>query len=193
MTSSSTAFVFKAMVLSMAGMVAVFLGVGMVLASSWEVASKRTLQADPLLVKELLGDLRTWSRWYAVQPNLGSPTKSEVLGQPGTVGQQLVWSGPLGVARLVLVKVDADGLQFEQRLEPAASQGEVLSRGYVGLNWQAEGNNCVLRWRDGAKWDNLMLRWFGWFGALQDGCKTVQSASLEALQRELEASRPAGK
>jgi hypothetical protein len=91
---------------------------------------------------------------------------------------------------LVLMQATATSFEFEQRLEPASSQGQVLSRGYLRVAWQADGGKCVLTWRDGAKWDSVMLRWFGWFGALQDGCKTIQAASLEALQRELEIAAP---
>ncbi len=193
MASSSTAFVFKTTALSVGAMVLVFFGVGLLLAPEWEVTTTRTLSAELAPVRELVGDFRTWSKWYAVSVNLGSPTKAEVQGQPGVVGQQLVWSGPLGIARLVLVQANEAGFEFEQRLEPAAAKGEVLARGYVRVSLQAEGKQTVVRWRDGAKWDNVMLRWFGWFGALQDGCKTIQTASLEALQRELEAKGDAPK
>ena len=193
MANQSVAFVFKTTVMSVAAMVAVFFGVGQVLAAEWEVTTTRTLSADVAGVHRWIADFRTWSKWYAVKVNLGSPTKSEVIGEPGAVGQQLVWTGPLGVARLVLMAATATGLEFEQRLEPAASPGEVLARGYLRITLEADGGKCVLRWRDGAKWDNVMLRWFGWFGALQDGCKTIQLASLEALQREIEAAPAVGK
>jgi len=42
------------------------------------------------------------------------------------------------------------------------------------------------RWVEGGPFEDLVMRWIGWFGAAQERVKQIQGSSLVALQQELE-------
>lgn len=179
---SQTRTVFKGVVFSLAGAVLVVLGVGQVLAKEWKVETTRTLPVPPQQVAALVRDLASWSKWSAVEMNVGPQTSRVVEGQPGAVGQRIVWSGPRGKAVLTAVAVTDDSLDYTVGVVDA--DAGPLARGRV--EWAAKGPGSTIRWVDQGVYPNVLLRWFGWFGALQEKVREMQGASLEALAQELE-------
>jgi uncharacterized protein YndB with AHSA1/START domain len=182
---SQTRTVFKGVVFSLAAAVLVVLGVGQVLAKDWQVETTRTLPAEPGKVAAMLCDLSTWAKWSAVDVQMGPQTAREVTGAPGGAGQRLVWSGTRGKAALVVTAVSDRRLDYTFGFEvdgaPPPGSGHV--------EWAAEGAGTKVRWVDRGVHANVMLRWFGWFGALQERVKQMQGASFEGLQEELAAGR----
>jgi hypothetical protein len=98
---SQLTYVLRAMVLSLAGMILVYLGVGQMLASQWRVETTRHLSVQPEKVAAVVKDFGTWTTWKANDIQLGPQTRREVQGTPGEVGHKVVWSGPMGTARAV--------------------------------------------------------------------------------------------
>jgi hypothetical protein len=182
---SNLRLLFRIFVLSLAGMILVYLGVGQVLASEWQVTTTRTLTASVAQVAGWIGDFATWAKWHAADVDLGAPTKVAVLGPAGQVGHRLQWTGPKGIAGLTLTAVGDGRYVYEYGFESSGAQPKVTTRGRSRIELQADGAGCRVVWFDGGQWDNLMLRWVGWFGAVQDHCRKIQGASLEALQQEL--------
>lgn len=187
-------FVFKTTALALGAMVLVFLVVGQLLSDTWEVKTTRTVKASPERVGAVLGDLSTWESWYATKVNLGNPTKSEVRGAPGTVGHALVWTGPKGTLSLTFTAVRPGAIAYDVAYDYGAGEadGRKGGRGPGRIDYAAQGDGCTVTWTDGGIWGDMMLRWFGWFGALQEGCKQIHNASLTGLQLQLEeATKPA--
>lgn len=176
---------FKAMVLSLAAMVLVGIGVGQVLATKWQVETVRVLRAEPARVGALLRDLGTWQKWSAVDVNLGAQTARQVTGAVGSGAQCIEWSGQLGRAVLTATAVTESSIDYSIgfRMDSPPSPG------HGRVEWQAVPEGTRVRWSDDGSFDSIILRWFGWFGALQERVKQIQSSSLESLQQELE--RPA--
>jgi hypothetical protein len=179
---STARLVFRALVFSLAGLVLVVMGVGQLLAKDWRVATERTLPADPARVGALLRDLRTWERWCRLDIQLGPLTTREVLGDPGQPGQRIVWSGARGRAVLEVAAIGEQSLEYTVAFEVA--DGGPPGRGRFA--WRAEGTGCRLSWSDEGSYANVILRWFGWFGALQERVRQIHDATFVALQRELE-------
>lgn len=181
---SNLTFVFKAVTLSLAGALVVGYGVGHLLADRWEVTTSHTLKAKPEQVVAALHDLGSWQHWYGTKVDLGSPTKVEVQGAPGTVGHTLVWTGPQGQARLQLAALEPGVVEYDFGMR--STDGSFGGSGKGRIEYRASGDGCLVRWTDRGVWDNVMLRWFGWFGALQERCKQIHDASLTGLERHLE-------
>lgn len=173
---------FKALVLSLAAMVLVVLGVGQLLATRWQVETVRVLRADPARVAALVRDLGSWQKWSAIEVNLGAQTARQVTGDAGSGAQRIEWSGQLGQAVLTATAVTESSLDYRigflMATPPSPGQGRV--------EWQAVADGTRVRWLDEGSFDSIILRWFGWFGALQERVKQIQSSSLEALEQELE-------
>lgn len=184
---STPRIVFRAVVFSLAGLVLVVLGVGQLLAKEWRVETVRTLKAPAERVGARVGDLGTWASWSAMEMNVGPQTARQVVGPPGA-GQRIEWAGPRGTAVLTATAVDATSLDYTVGFRVA--DAPPLGRGRVA--WRAVGGDCEVRWLDQGVYDNVMLRWFGWFGALQEKVKQIQGASLESLEQELEREAGAG-
>jgi len=192
---SAPLFVLKTTTLALAAMVIVFLVVGQLLSDTWEVKTTRTVKASPERVGAALGDLSTWEAWYATKVNLGNPTKSEVRGAAGTVGHALVWTGPKGTLSLTFTAVRPGSIGYDVAYDYGTGEadGRKGGRGPGRIDYVAVGDGCSVTWTDGGTWGDMMLRWFGWFGALQEGCKQIHNASLTGLQMQLEeAAKPAG-
>lgn len=179
---SRVGFVFKTMVLSMAGMILVFLLVGSMLASRWSVDTHRVLAAKPDRVAAAVLDFGTWQDWCRLEVTMGPETQREVQGKPGEVGHALVWTGRVGTARLELSKAEAGRAEFVFHLQ---MQGEVawLLGTHSVITWTAEGDGTKVDWLDEGEFDTLALRWFGWFGAIQEGRRQSQVSSLQGLER----------
>lgn len=180
---------FRSLVLALAGMVVVFFGVGAMLADRWHVEVSMTVNAGEDRVRALLHDFATWEDWSSLNANLGAGTRREVSGQAGTKGHCIRWSGPLGIATLTMTAVDARsvGYDFHQQ-DPGETTSRSLGRGTV--TWQAgqAGSPCTVTWRDEGTWDNVVLRWWGWFGAVQEHVKQIQITSLAGLQQTIDAA-----
>ncbi|MBM3975305.1 MAG: hypothetical protein FJ301_14520 [Planctomycetes bacterium] len=181
MARSPAHVVFRCAVFSLAGLVLVFYGVGALLRDRWSVTSERPVPGAPATVAALVGDLHTWERWAAVQVELGPNTTRAVTGDAGKPGQRLVWNGPRGVAALEVTALDAAGMSYAIGFEVADGGHKATGR----VEWAADGDRCRVRWRDEGVHANLFLRWFGWFGALQERVQQFQAASFAGLEQEL--------
>ncbi len=182
MASSPVRFVFKAMVASMAGIIVVYFGVGLLLADAWTVETSRTLAAPPERVGALIGDLARWPDWAKLDVTLGPETQRTLEGAAGQPGQAIVWRGQQGTARFTCTALSADAAEFEfsRQLADGSSPG---SGSATRLAWAPEGGGTKVTWRDSGSWPNLAGRWFGWFGALQESLRRVQNGSLGALEQ----------
>jgi len=176
--------------LALAGTVVVLLGVGAMLAERWQVDTSRPVTGSAEQVRVLVHDFATWSDWSSLQANLGPSTHREIRGTPGTVGQQLTWSGALGVATLTMTAVAADSVSYDfHQQDPGEATPRLLGRGTI--RWQQEGTGapvCRVAWHEEVVLDSLLLRWWGWFGAVQDRVKQIQGTSLAGLQQTIDAA-----
>jgi hypothetical protein len=190
MARSPAQVVFRCAVFSLAGLILVFYGVGALLRDRWSVISERPVPGSAAAVAALVGDLRSWERWAAVQVELGPNTTRAVSGEAGKPGQRLVWTGPRGTAALEVTAIDAAGMSYAIGFEVADGGKKATGR----VEWVAEGDRCRVRWRDEGVHADLFLRWFGWFGALQERVLQFQAASFAGLEQELgRAGAPAGR
>jgi hypothetical protein len=182
----------KTMVLAMAGMVLVYLGVGQVLATAWQVETTRSLGAKPEDVAALVGDLRTWSEWASTDANLGPETVRAVEGTPATPGHRIVWSGQMGKAMLTLTAITPNSVDYSFGLQAPGGPDEA-GRGSGRVEWRVDAGRCEVRWIDRGTWNNLPERWYGWFGALQEKVRQFQTTSLTGLQARLDTLAAARK
>ncbi len=174
--------VFKTLVLSLAGTILVYYGVGTILANEWVVETSRVVGAPPAKVATVLGDFATWKDWSQMDANLGPQTQREVAGTPGAVGHAITWRGAQGMARLALVEVTQDSIGYEFSRQMPGDQAPLMS-GRGRVSWVAEGAGSKVTWRDEGRWDSMPGRWIGWFGALQERMRQIQNSSLEGLER----------
>jgi hypothetical protein len=181
---STSRFVLRAMVLTLAAMVLIFLLVGQLLAKSWRVETTRLLPVPTARVAALVQDLGSWSTWAGADVNLGSPTKRSVQGAPATVGQALVWEGPRGSATMTLTAVGSDHVEYALGRTVVGVDAPAPKAG-GRIEWRQEGEQCQLRWIDYGDLDTLALRWFGWFGAYQHRYQQVQNSSIVGLEQKL--------
>lgn len=189
---STSRKVFTAVVVALAAAILVLLGVGLLLAKDWRVETKTTLTAAPEQIAAFVSDLATWETWSSTDANLGSGTTRVVEGPKATVGQRIVWNGPLGTATLVLTAVTPDEVEYRfGGGNPAGDEPRLLGIGRVEWRAAATGGTEV-RWLDSGTWDGIVGRWFGWFGALQERVRQFQGTSLHTLQQVID-ERSAGK
>jgi hypothetical protein len=179
---STTRIVFRALVFSLAGLIVVVMGVGQLLAKDWRVTTERVLPASPERVGALVRDCQSWPRWCKLDIQLGPQTTREITGTPGEAGQRVTWSGARGKVVLEVTAVAADSLDY--RIAYEVQDGAPPGRGRFA--WQPDGAGCRLVWSDEGSYANVLLRWFGWFGALQERVKQIQGSSFVALQGELD-------
>lgn len=188
---SNTKFLLRTLVLSIAGSVLVFLGVGQVLASEWTVSTTHVVQAKDGAVAALVQDLRRWEDWSSLQFPLGNPTERAVSGAPGAVGQEAVWSGPLGKAAVTFDAVTPRSIEYRI--------GFVLQGGSVGgqftgsIAWESRDDGVAVTWTEHGEMSTLIERWSNWFGALQFKVQQIQQASLLSLEQFLLTGAGIGK
>jgi hypothetical protein len=176
---------FKTMALALAGMVVVFFAVGLLLSDRWHVETVRTIRAPMAKVAELVQDFGKWESWSSMKLEMGPGTQREISGTPGAVGHRIRWNAPHANAVLEVVAAGPQFLQYDFLLQvPPAPQ--LTPSGHGTVRWEADGEGCRVTWSDDGTWDNLALRWFGWFGALQEQVKQVQGTSLAGLQRAID-------
>ena len=188
---SNAKFVLRTIVLSLAGSVLVFVGVGQVLASEWTVSTTRVIPVSAQQVSAPIVDMTRWADWIALEFPLGNPTTREVRGEAGQAGQQILWSGPLGKAAVTLDAVTADGVDYRIQYGFGSGQEEGTFRAggkFLGsIRWQAEGDGVAVTWSEHGEMGSLIERWSNWFGALQDKIHQIQRASRESLAQHLDA------
>lgn len=183
---SQARIVFRATVFSVAAVALVMFGFGLLLSKEWRVETTRVLRADSKQVGALVRDLATWPRWCAIRMDLGPQTACEVQGEVASGKQRLVWTGPRGKVVLTATAVTDSSLDYTMEFE--FKDDNPPFPGTHRVEWRADGVNCRVSWMDRAEYENLLRRWFGWFGALQERIGQIQGSSLEALQREIESS-----
>ena len=182
---SNTKYVLRALVLALAGSVLVFLLVGLVLADTWRVTTSRTIPASPTTLAAKLVDLNQWPTWSEVDFELGNPTTREITGEPGKADQAATWRGPMGIATVLLTRVD-DGVVEYAIGYKYGPDGDSFGGKFTGsIKWQAKGDATELTWTEDGELINLMQRWSNWFGALQDKVGQVQRASLAGLEESI--------
>lgn len=180
-----TARVFRTVVFALAGAVVVFVAIGYMLTDRWNVSSSRVVTAAVTRVRPLLVDFESWQGWSGMTVEVGAGVVRTIQGRPGEVGHGVTWSGAHGEARLVLVKVAPDRLDYDYLSRPPTdAESTIVGRGHI--RWRAEGDGTHLEWYDEGELPSLIARWNGWFGALQERVKTIQVSSLAGLQRRLE-------
>jgi len=187
---STTSRVFRIVVLSLAASVLVFVGVGAVLVDRWEVDSSRVISAPPERIEPLLRDFAKWQEWSGMTVELGAGMQREIRGEPGTVGHAVAWSGSEGVAILRLSDIAPGRIDYSFLTERAGEDELVLvARGYIA--YREDGAGTRVEWHDEGLMHDLVQRWIGWFGVLQEQVRTIQATSLAGLQRAVE--QPAGR
>jgi hypothetical protein len=177
---------FKTLVLMLAGSILVLYGIGAILSKQWSVETTRRLRTTPAALASQLTDLRAWMKWSLANIHLGSPTETKHEGEAGKVGQRVVWTGPLGRSVLTLHAVTPDAIEYAYSYERVGETGPPSANGSGRISWAVEGAECVVRWREGGEWENVIARWWGWFGAKQEKVGQFQISSLQSLQQELE-------
>lgn len=195
---STPVTMFKAMVFACAGMVLVFLLVGLLLAAEWRVDTTRSIHGSPAQVAALVTDLGTWSKWSAMRADLGPQTTVTVAGTPGTTGQTITWSGSRGTAVLRLAQVEATAIDYVLLSHEAPGPGvgsgtddavgAAVQTASGRIAWVADGAGCRVHWHDERQCQSLVERWFVWFGAVQEKVRQIQVGSLTGLGQALEAA-----
>jgi hypothetical protein len=184
--ASATQNFFKTLVLMLAGSILVLFGIGAILSTEWRVETTRRLRTTPLALATQLTDLRAWMKWSLADIHLGAPTETRIEGEVGRVGQRVVWTGPLGRSVLTLLAVLPDAVEYSYGYERAGEAGLPSANGSGRIQWTVAGAECVVLWRESGVWDNVIARWWGWFGAKQEKVAQFQISSLQSLQEELE-------
>lgn len=177
-------FALKVIVLTLAGMVLVFLGVGMLLPIRWQVDSTAAIPAPTARVVAQLQDLASWPEWSTFRAELGPNTRVRAEGQAGKPGQRLVWTGAQGEAALTMTRCDEGGVDYEFTMQMAGDQ-VATRQGHGILTVTARGDGSEVHWRDEHQLDAIALRWFAWFGAVQEAVRRIQQTSLDGLQQRL--------
>ncbi|MEC9046910.1 MAG: SRPBCC family protein [Planctomycetota bacterium] len=184
---SNSKFVLRAVVLSLAGTVLVFLGVGQVLADEWTVATTHVVSSDEARVAAAVKDLRRWQEWSSLEFPLGNPTERQVSGESGAVGQEVVWSGPLGKAAVTFDAVTPRSIEY--RIGFVLQGGNVGGKYTGSIAWEPRDDGVAVTWTEHGKMSSLVERWSNWFGALQDKVQQIQQASLLSLDNHLQVTQ----
>lgn len=191
MSQSTPTTMLKAVVLALAGAVLMFLLVGMLLAKGWHVDTTRSIEAPPQRVGELVTDLSTWDRWSGMKADLGPQTTTTITGSPHAAGQAITWTGKRGCGIFEVTGVGATSMDYVVKSQaPEGGTAHEFARGHI--EWRADGSRSVVTWHEERESDDIIGRWFAWFGAIQEGVRRIQVGSLSGLAQELEAPAPAG-
>lgn len=187
---SNAKYVLRALVLALAGSVLVFFLVGLLLADSWKVTTTRTIAAPPQAVVAMLVDLKQWQDWSEVEFELGNPTTRDYKGEAGKSDQAATWQGPMGLATILLTKVEdngADGGVLEYAIGyKFGPDGDSFGGTFTAaITWRVNEEGVEVTWTENGQLTNLLQRWSNWFGALQDKVGHVQRASLAGLEESI--------
>ena len=177
-------FALKVIVLVAAGIALVMLGVGMLLPTRWQVTTTQVIAAPPASVLARLQDMASWPQWSTFRAELGPNTRLQSEGNAGTVDQKLTWSGAGGQATLAMTRCDQNGIDYQFTMRSTGESGVTpLGHGSVQVTVHRDGSEVV--WRDDHDLESVALRWFAWFGALQEAVRRIQQTSLEGLRQSL--------
>jgi len=188
---SNSKFVFRTIVLALAGSVLVFLGVGSILADEWTVSTTRTMPVSAAQVAGPIQDLDAWAKWSSIDFQLGNPTERRYTGEAGKPGQESMWGGPLGQAVVTLDAVTDEGVEY--RIGYVYREGNVGGKFSGSIRWQATADGVEVSWTEHGKLGSLIERWTNWFGALQDKVQQIQRASLAGLEEHCAELLESGK
>jgi hypothetical protein len=188
---STARSMLRSLVLSLAGMVLVYLGVGSMLANEWRVDTTRTVAASAEQVAALVRDFNSWKKWSSMEARLGPQTTLEVTGDPGVIGHRMKWSGNQGLATLTMTAVTPAYIEYQFHSQ-GPGETQLLLRGTGRVEWVADGTGCRVHWHDESKWDSLPGRWIGWFGALQERVREIQGTSLAGIDKAVAGQQARG-
>lgn len=175
----------RILVVALVGVVVLFFAISAILPQRWQVESSVQMPAPASRVRPLLGDFAAWQRWATLEGTVRSDTQVRVEGAPDTVGHQIVWQAQNRQARLLLTRVADDGVEYDF-LTQLGDADQQLVMGHGGLTVAADGERCVVRWRDEGRATGFTERWFAWFGAQQEAARKFQEGSLARLRVQLE-------
>jgi hypothetical protein len=175
----------RILVAALVAVAALYFVVGALLPAEWQVESSLRLPAPPARVQPLLADFGSWQRWATLEGTVRSDTKVAVEGAPATAGHRLVWRAADREAMLRLLQV-GEGLVEYEFLTRMLSAEELAPLGRGRLTVTADGDGCIVSWRDTGRAGAFHERWFAWFGAQQEAARKFQAASLARLKLQLE-------
>ncbi|MCP4039626.1 MAG: hypothetical protein GY733_21970, partial [bacterium] len=133
----------------------------------------------------LITDFAAWQEWSGMTVELGAGMKREISGAVGEVGHRVSWTGAQGTAILRMSKIAPGRVDYDflsrRGEEPEPT---LVARGHI--TWRAEGDGTRVAWHDEGELRNLIERWIGWFGALQEQVRQIQGTSLAGLQKAVD-------
>ncbi|MEC7726766.1 MAG: SRPBCC family protein, partial [Planctomycetota bacterium] len=143
--------------------------------------------SDEARVAAAVKDLRRWQEWSSLEFPLGNPTERQVSGESGAVGQEVVWSGPLGKAAVTFDAVTPRSIEY--RIGFVLQGGNVGGKYTGSIAWEPRDDGVAVTWTEHGKMSSLVERWSNWFGALQDKVQQIQQASLLSLDNHLQVTQ----
>ena len=177
---------FRIVALALAATVVVFVGVGYLLTDRWSVDSDRLVTAPVERVEPLLRDFKAWQAWSGMTVELGAGMEQKFSGDPGSVGHQVMWTGAQGDAILRLAAIGPGRLDYDfLSRRPEDAEPTLIARGHIV--WRTDGEGTRVEWHDEGELRNLIERWIGWFGALQEQVRQIQGSSLAGLQKAVDS------
>ena len=126
---------------ALAGLLVLFVVIGILLPGSVEVTRSASIQAPPAAVFPFLADLEAWSEWTP-----WGDVESTIEGSSTGVGATRVWDDPnLGSGALTLVEVVADSL-VAYRVD--VEDGAIVFEGSFHAKAAARGQATELTWTE---------------------------------------------
>ncbi|MDP6932237.1 MAG: SRPBCC family protein [Myxococcota bacterium] len=112
--------------------------------ATWEASATQEFQAPAQLVFANFAELGRWQAWSAWGLHEYPRTTWSVEGDPGTVGQQVSWSGPkVGAGRLVITQlVGHEQLSYDLFF----GHSDTPTRGSITVSTTDTG--CQVTWKD---------------------------------------------
>jgi len=152
----------------LAGILLLYLLVGLLLPGTWTAAEEAVLPAPPSVVYPFLSRISAWEAWTPF-PETGL----EVFGPPDGVGAGVRWDDPRygkGEARIVEVRPDT-AVGYEVLIEG----GALTIRGSLTLVSEGEGSR--VRWVENGD--------FGWNPLMGYAARGMASSQGEAMKSSL--------
>lgn len=126
--------------------VAAFVGIGLVMPSTWHVSRHIEIRAPVGDVQARIVSLKGWPEWAAYSTRSDNAAVFSWEGRDGEIGSAMAWSGPkLGAGRLVLTKnLEGSRVGFDAAIESdvvnAHSEFELSEEaGITKVTWSDEG------------------------------------------------------
>ena len=172
--------VFKNIALCVLCAVGLTVGVAFVLPQTWEVSREIQIQAFPMDVHHVVGNLETWKDWspWGLMADNGADIKVGVISKGD--GATLSWSGPeVGAGSLKILSEDRQtGMKFDLNLRG----GKERVKGRIEYNERRRGETLVTLTLNGDVQSNVIGRYVSFFRKYGLG-KELGSAMARLKQR----------